>query len=138
MKQLFINLPVNDLEKSIQFYLALGFSIHPLFTDKDQKCMKWSDTILLMLQSKEFFNSYLNKPLNDATKYQSPSHTLPVESIEKVNEMMENALKFGGREPAPVLDQGFMYLRSIEVLDGFLWGIMYLDIDKFKSYKANQ
>lgn len=138
MKQLFINLPVNDLEKSIQFYLALGFSIHPLFTDKDQKCMKWSDTILLMLQSKEFFNSYLNKPLNDATKYQSPSHTLPVESIEKVNEMMENALKFGGREPAPVLDEGFMYLRSIEDLDGFLWGIMYLDIDKFKSYKANQ
>ena len=133
MKQLFINLPVNDLEKSVQFYLALGFTINPLFTDKDQKCLVWSDAIYVMLQSKSFFTSYLDKPLADAKAFQTPSHTLPVESIQQVNEMMENGLQAGGTEPVPVLSESFMYLRSIEDLDGHLWGIMFLDVEKFKS-----
>jgi len=137
MKQLFINLPVSNLEKTMQFYVALGFALNPLFTDEDQKCMIWSDTNYIMLQSKEFFSSYLKKPLIDAKKNQSSSHTLLVESIQKVNEMIENGLKFGGIEPAPVLDEGFMYLRSIEDLDGHLWGIMYLDVNKFRSHKGS-
>lgn len=74
MKQLFINLPVANLEKSVTFYLSLGFTLNPLFTGKDQKCMIWSDSIYLMLQSIQFFNSYLEKPLVDATKFQTPSH----------------------------------------------------------------
>lgn len=132
MKQIFINLPVNDLEKSMQFYLALGFTINPLFTDKEQKCLVWSEAIFVMLQSKQFFSSYLKKPLLDTKKYHSPSHTLPVENVEKVNEMMESGLQVGGTEPVPKLTESFMYLRSIEDLDGHLWGIMYLDVDAFK------
>ena len=135
MKQIFINLPVNDLERSTEFYQALGFTINPLFTDKDQKCMVWSDAIYVMLQSKHFFADYLKKPFTDAKLYQTPSHTLPVESMQKVNQMVENALKQGGLEPVQALDEGFMYLRSVEDLDGYVWGIMYLDIDKFKSKK---
>jgi len=137
MKQLFINLPVADLEKSVTFYLSLGFTLNPLFTGKDQKCMIWSDSIYLMLQSIHFFNSYLEKPLVDATKFQTPSHTLPVENINSVNEMIENGIKAGGVEPVPALSENFMYLRSIQDLDGYLWGIMYLDLDKFKSNKKD-
>ena len=137
MKQLFINLPVNDLEQSIQFYLALGFTINTLFTDEDQKCMVWSDTIYLMLQSREFSNSYLEKQKIDARKYQMPSFTLPVESIELVNEMMDKGIKAGGYEPTSTIRVDFMFLRSIEDLDGYIWGIMYLDQVKFKTNKNN-
>lgn len=136
MKQIFINLPVNDLEKSVKFYVALGFTINPLFTDEDQKCLVWSDAIYVMLQSKSFFTSYLNKPLADTKSFLTPSHTLPVESMQQVNEMMENGLQAGGFEPVPVLSQSFMYLRSIEDLDGHLWGIMFLDVEKFKSLRG--
>lgn len=135
MKQLFINLPVSDLEKSMRFYLALGFTFKPLFTDKDQKCMVWSDSIYLMLQSQQFSNSYFQKQIIDARKCQMPSFTLPVGSTEAVNKMMENGLTHGGTEPVPITNEDFMFLRSIEDLDGYLWGIMYLDQVKFESFK---
>jgi predicted lactoylglutathione lyase len=135
LKQLFINLPVNDLEESMQFYFALGFTINPLFTDDDQKCMIWSNSIYLMLQSRQFSNSYLEKQKIDAREYQMPSFTLPVESFELVNVMMENGIKAGGKEPANTIKLDFMFLRSIEDLDGYIWGIMYLDQEIFKSKK---
>jgi len=137
MKQIFINIPVSDLEKSMQFYLALGFTINPLFTDIDQKCMVWSDYIYLMLQSRKFSNSYLEKQIIDARKYQIPSFTLPVESIKKVNEITENGIKAGALEPVPATIEDFMYLRSIEDLDGYMWGIMFLDVDRFVAIKNN-
>ncbi len=137
MKQIFINLPVTDLEKSMNFYLQLGFTMNPLFTDEDQKCMIWCDQIYVMLQSKDFFGAYLKKPIVDLKKYQSASFTLPVESREKVNELIEHGIKAGGIEPVPMLDEGFMLLRSIEDLDGYTWGIIHLDMDKFTEVKGS-
>ena len=138
MKQIFINIPVSDLEKSMQFYLELGFTINPLFTDIDQKCMLWSDYIYVMLQSRKFSNSYLEKQIIDARKYQIPSFTLPVESIKKVNEITENGIKAGALEPVPTTFEDFMYLRSIEDLDGYMWGIMFLDVDRFVAIKKDK
>ena len=135
MKQVFINLPVNHVEKSLQFYLALGFTVNPLFTDDDQKCVIWSDAIYVMIQSKKMAGSYLNKPIANSKQLLSASHTLPVETIQKVNELIENGLRAGGIEPVAALQESFMYLRSIEDLDGYVWGIMYLDIDTFKTLK---
>ena len=136
MKQIFINIPATDLEKSMQFYLALGFTINPLFTDEDQKCMVWSESIYIMLQSLEFSNSLIKKSSIDIRKANIPSYTLPVESIEQVNQMMERGINAGGREPVGVFEEDFMYLRSIEDLDGYVWGIMYLDVQKFKIKKG--
>jgi predicted lactoylglutathione lyase len=55
MKQIFINLPVKNLEASMNFYEQLGFTVNPLFTFDDQKCMVWSNQIYVMLQSIEMF-----------------------------------------------------------------------------------
>ena len=98
--------------------------------------MIWSDAIYLMIQSKEFSNSYLNKSFIEPRKHLSISHTLPVESIHMVDEMVEQGLKVGGKEPVPVLKESFMYLRSIEDLDGYIWGIMHLNIKEFKRIKS--
>ena len=136
MKQIFINIPASDLEKSMQFYLALGFTINPLFTDEDQKCMVWSESIYIMLQSLAFSNSYLNKTTINIKNAQIPSYTLPVESIEQVNQMMERGINAGGKEPVGVFEEDFMYLRNIEDPDGYIWGIMYLDIEIFKTKRS--
>ena len=135
MKQLFLNLPVSDVEKSMAFYLALGFTMNPLFSDKDQKCLVYSDSIYLMLQSRAFANSYVKREVIDIHKSLIPSFTLPVESIEKVDEIMNNGLTAGGIESVEVLKEDFMYLRSMEDLDGYMWGIMCLDVEKFKRLK---
>lgn len=135
MKQIFINLPVSDLEKSMAFYAQLGFESYPLFTFEDQKCMAWGEQILIMLHAKEFFNSEKNIEIVDTNKFLTPSFTLPVENIEKVNKILENGLKAGGFEPNPMIDEGFMQIRIIEDLDGYSWSIICLDLDEFKKMK---
>lgn len=135
MKQVFINIPVNDVEKSMQFYLALGFTMNPLFTDEQQKCMVWSDAIYIMLQTRQFANTHLSKQVTDARKFQMPSFTLPVESEEVVDETVEKGLQANGTEPNAAFRAPFMYLRTIEDIDGYTWGVMCLDLATFKAIK---
>ncbi len=117
----------------MNFYSQLGFAVNPLFTFDNQKCMTWGDQIYLMLQTYEMFKSGNKKDLPDAKKNAIATFTLPVESLAKVNEMIEKGIKAGGTESTPMIDEGFMQVRNIEDLDGHNWGIIYLDIDKFKQ-----
>jgi predicted lactoylglutathione lyase len=119
----------------MQFYLALGFQLNPLFTDAQQKCLMWSDAIYLMIQTIDFSNEYFKKLEADPRQIQTTSHTLPVESELIVNGIIEKGLQAGGSEPRPLLNESFMYLRTIEDPDGYLWGMLYLNIDKFKNEK---
>lgn len=137
MKQIFINLPVKDVEASMNFYIKLGFSVNPMFTFDDQKCMVWSDQIYVMLQSAdEMFQAGGTKTMADPKKHTIATFTLPVESLERVNEIVENGLKAGGSAPTPLIDEGFMQVRNIEDLDGHNWGVIYLDVEKFKAIRG--
>ena len=136
MKQIFINLPVKDVEASQNFYIELGFVVNPLFTFYDQKCMVWSAQIYIMLQSYDMFKSGNKKNLPDPATNTIATFTLPVENIQKLNEIIENGLKAGGNETTPLIDEGFMVIRNIEDLDGHNWGIICLDIDKFKELRG--
>jgi hypothetical protein len=133
MKQLFINLPVKNVEASMHFYQQLGFTVNPLFTFDNQKCMVWSHQIIVMLQTYEMFNARIKKNIPDPKLNAIATFTLPVESLERVNEMVENGLIAGGTETLPMLNEGFMQVRNIEDLDGHNWDIMCLDVDKFKE-----
>lgn len=138
MKQIFINLPVKDVQASMDFYLQLGFKVNPLFSFDDQKCMVWSDQIYVMLQTHEMFKTGNKKNIADPKKNTLATFTLPVESLDRVNEIIENGLKAGGSESIPMIDEGFMQVRTIEDLDGHNWGIIYLDIEKFKQTTGKQ
>jgi predicted lactoylglutathione lyase len=133
MKQIFINLPVKNVEASMNFYIQLGFTVNPLFTFDDQKCMVWSDQIYVMLQTLEMFKSGNRKNIADPKENTIATFTLPVENLDRLNEIIENGLKAGGTEPTETIDEGFMQVRNIEDLDGHNWGIIFLDIDKFKK-----
>ncbi|NBT08912.1 MAG: glyoxalase/bleomycin resistance/extradiol dioxygenase family protein [Chitinophagia bacterium] len=136
MKQVFINLPVKDVNKSMEFYKALGFVVNPLFTFDDQKCLCWSDSIYLMLQNHEMFISGINKNFPDPKQNVTATFTLPVDSLEILNNIIENGIKAGGTVPNAMVDEGFMLLRNIEDLDGHNWGIIHLDIEKFKQMRG--
>ncbi len=138
MKQLFINLPVRNLEASMHFYQQLGFTVNPLFTFDNQKCMVWSDQIYLMLQSYDMFQSGNTKNIANPKENTIATFTLPVTSLDQLNEIIDNGLKAGGTEPTPLLDEGFMQVRNIEDLDGHQWGIIYLDMDKFKAMTGKE
>ena len=117
----------------MEFYQQLGFTVNPLFTFDDQKCMVWSDQIFVMLQTLEMFKSGNKKEIADPRKNRIATFTLPVDSLDIMNELMGKGLKAGGTESIPMIDEGFMQVRNIEDLDGHNWGIIYLDIDKFKQ-----
>lgn len=133
MKQIFINLPVKDVDASMNFYSQLGFTVNPLFSFDKQKCMVWSDQIYVMLQTYEMFNSGNKKNLADPKVNTIATFTLPVESLDKVNEIVEKGLKAGGTETTELIDEGFMQIRNMEDLDGHNWGIIFLDMEKFKK-----
>ncbi len=133
MRQIFINLPVRDVDAAMEFYQQLGFTVNPLFSFDDQKCMVWSDHIYVMLQTHVMFGSGIRKPIADAKQNTLATFTLPVESMEKVNEIMEKGLQAGGTEATEVKDEPFMHIRNIEDPDGHNWAIIYLDMEKFKE-----
>jgi uncharacterized protein len=133
MRQIFINLPVKNPEVAMNFYTQLGFTVNPLFTFDDQKCMVWSDHIYVMLQSLEKFKAGNQKNIADPRKNTITTFTLPVESLDRLNEIVENGLKAGGTESTKIIDEGFMQVRNIEDPDGHNWGIIYLDIEKFRK-----
>lgn len=133
MKQVFINLAVQDVEKSMDFYTQLGFTVNPQFSDDQAKCMVWSETIFVMILNHEKFKTFTKKPIADTKNSIAGLFALSVESTDKVNEIVENGLKAGGTEPMPMTDYGFMQLRKIEDFDGHTWEIFFMDMTKIPT-----
>ncbi|WP_316797571.1 VOC family protein [Pedobacter agri] len=132
-KQVFINLAVSNLQKSIDFYTAFGFVNNPQFSDDAGKCMVWSENILVMLLSHEKFATFATKPIADTKSAVAGLFSLSVDSVEEVNNMMANGIQAGGTEPNEIRDYGFMQQRTIEDFDGHTWEIFYIDISKFPT-----
>ncbi len=130
-KQIFINFAVTDLQKSMDFYTALGFTNNPQFSDDSGKCMVWSDNIFVMLLTHEKFATFATKPIADTKSNVAGLFSLSVDSVDEVNSIVTNGLKAGGTEPNEMRDYGFMQQRTIEDPDGLTWEIFYMDISKF-------
>ena len=131
--QIFINLPVRDLDLSMDFYTKMGFTNNPQFSDGSAKCMVYSGEIFVMLLTHERFQTFTTKPIADVANTISAILSLSVESIDKMNETVDNALSAGGKEPAEPKDYGFMQQRSLEDLDGHNWEIFFMDMSKFPT-----
>lgn len=116
----------------MKFYMQIGFTVNPLFSFDNQKCMVWSDHIYVMLQTLEMSKKGLKKNIADPTISRIATFTLPVDSLEEVNEIMQKGLKAGGTEPTALIDEGFMQIRNIEDLDGHNWAIVHIDIREFR------
>ena len=132
-KQIFINLAVKDHQKSMDFYMALGFTNNPQFSDDTGKCMVWSDNIFVMLLSHDKFSTFTTKPIADTKSTVAGLFSSSMDSLEEVNNTMENGLKAGGIEPNEMKDYGFMQLRTIEDFDGHTWEIFYMDMSKIPT-----
>jgi predicted lactoylglutathione lyase len=128
--QVFINLAVKDPEKSMEFYTKMGFTVNPQFSDDTAKCLVWSENIFVMIMTHEKFKTFATKPLADTKNNLAGLFSLSVESVDKMNEIADNAVQAGGTEPKPMQDYGFMQLRNVEDFDGHTWEIFYMDMSK--------
>ena len=132
-KKIFINLPVADLQKSMTFYTAIGFTNNPQFTDETAACMVLTDEIYVMLLSHPKFKEFTKKEIGNTFKSASVINSLSVDSVDEVNAIADKSLKAGGKETNEPKDYGFMQQRSFEDLDGHLWEVLYMDVTKFPT-----
>lgn len=130
-KQVFINLAVKELQKSMDFYTAVGFTNNPQFSDETGKCMVWSENIFVMLLSHEKFASFATKPIADTKSNLAALFSLSVDSVEEMNRIMEAGIRAGGKEPSELKDYGFMQQRTLEDFDGHTWEIFFMDMSQF-------
>lgn len=126
-KMTFINLPVKDLKKSIDFFSQLGFSFNPQFTDDNATCMVINEQTFAMLLTEARFKDFTNKEIIDATKQIEVLVGFSAESREQVDDVMNKAFAAGARPASETQDYGFMYQASFMDLDGHVWEVIYMD-----------
>lgn len=126
-KQIYVNLPVKDLKKSVDFFTTLGFSFNPDFTDENATCMIINDDAFVMLLVEGFFKTFTSKSVADATGSTEAIMAFSVDSKEAVDETVRKALAAGGASSQEVQDYGFMYNHSFQDPDGHLWEVMWMD-----------
>ncbi len=129
-KQIFVNLPVKNLDKTIEFFTKLGFKFNPQFTDKNATCMIIGKNIFAMLLIEKFFKRFTKKKIYNAKKNTGAILALSVESRKKVDEMVKKVIAAGGKETRKAEDYGWMYGRAFEDINGHLWEVFYMNESK--------
>ena len=133
VKQIFINLPVEDLSKSMDFFKKLGFTFNEQFTDEKAACMIIGENMFAMLLTKPMFQGFTKKTISDAKKSTEVLIAIEVETKEKVDELITKAISAGGSNYMEPQDHGWMYQHSFEDLDGHQWEVFYSDISKLQQ-----
>ena len=127
--QIFVNLPVKDLNKSVEFFTKLGYSFNPQFTDENATCMVISDTIFVMLLTETFFKGFIKNEICDTKKYTESITCLSAESREEIDAMVQKARDAGATVPNEKQDHGWMYGHGFQDLDGHYWEFSWLDME---------
>lgn len=129
VQQIFVNLPVKDLDKTKAFWISLGFSFNPQFTDDNAASLVLGENIFAMLLKEEFFKTFTARNIINAHNDVEVLNCISLESKEAVNEIVDKAVANGARETKSQ-DHGWMYLRGFEDLDGHGWEVMHADMSK--------
>ncbi len=125
--KLFVSLPIKDLERSVTFFKALGFTFDPKLTGDTAACMLIGEHAFAMLLVEPFFKTFTDKEICDTATHVEGAFGLSCESRAEVDAMLAKALACGGKEMGPPEDHGFMYSRSFEDLDGHHWEVVWMD-----------
>jgi predicted lactoylglutathione lyase len=124
--QIFVNLPVKDLQRSVAFFTHLGYTFDPKFTNENATCMIVGENIFVMLLVESFFKTFTKKPISDAKKTTEVLLCLSCDSRAQVDALVAKALAAGGTAPNAPQDHGFMYGHGYEDLDGHIWELVYM------------
>ena len=126
-RMLFVNLPVKDLDASVDYFTQLGFTFDARFTDDTATAMVVNEQATVMLLTESRFADFTTKKPVDATTQTEVITAVSAESREDVDAFTDKALELGGSPANEPMDYGFMYGRSFNDLDGHLWEIVWMD-----------
>ena len=126
-RKLFVNLPVRDLKRSVDFFSKLGFTFDPKFTDDHGTCMIVSDEAFVMLLVANRFADFTKKKICDTSTHTEALLSISCESRGEVDELVNKAIAAGGKHAMEPQDHGFMYGWSFYDPDGHHWEVFWMD-----------
>lgn len=126
-RKIFVNLPVRDLKRSMEFFSKLGFEFNPKFTDDKAACMIISAEAYAMLLTEPFFKTFTKKELCNAASHTEAIFALSCESRGEVDEIVKKAIAAGGKHALDPSDHGFMYSSSFYDVDDHHWEVLWMD-----------
>ena len=126
-RKMFLNLAVSDLERSMAFFSALGFTFNRQFCDENAACMIINDAAMVMLLTEPMFQRFTTRSICDTRTHAEGLFALSCERREAVDELITRALAAGATELGAPQDHGFMYYRSFSDLDGHHWEFLWMD-----------
>jgi len=136
-KMIFVNLAVGDVPAATGFYEAIGFVKDDRFSNDRGSGMTWSETIHVMLLDRDFYATFTPKRIIDAKTESGVLLALSFDDRAAVDAITQAALAAGGRELHDPEDEGFMYSRAFEDLDGHGWGPFTMDMAAAEAAHAD-
>ena len=126
--QIFVNLPVTDLDRAKAFYEAIGYPVNPMFTDHNAACVVVEDGHnYFMILTRDFFQTFTDLPIGDPTSAVAVATAIMLDDRESVDRSVAQGLAAGGSEARPATDLGFMYQRQLTDPDGNVLEFGYMD-----------
>ena len=125
-KQIFVNLPIQDMARSRAFFSALGYSFNPAFSNEKGAAVILGENLYAMILVHEFFATFTGKAIADAHHSTEVMVCLDCESRSEVDTLVAKAVAAGGRAPRAAQDHGFMYAHGFEDLDGHIWELVHM------------
>ena len=125
--KLFVNIPISNLQRSIEFFETLGFTFNTQFTDATSTCMLVGEDAYFMLLEQDRFRGFSKRPMGDPRQETNTLFAISVDSREEVDAMVKTAIDAGGSHAAEAQDHGFMYGWSFYDLDGYHWEVFWMD-----------
>ena len=137
-RRVFVNIAVANLQRSIRFFEALGFTFNRQLTDASATCMLVGVDVFFMLLSTDRFLGASKRPLGDALCTTSAMYAIAVDSRDAVKTTVARALESGGSPAADPQDHRYMYAWSFYDPDGHHFEVFWIDPAPFaaKSRKA--
>ncbi|MFN6994182.1 MAG: VOC family protein [Aquincola tertiaricarbonis] len=123
-QQIFVNLPVRDLQRSRAFFERMGYAFNPQFSNDQGACLVLGENLHAMLLVHDFFKGFTAKPIADAREVSEVLVCMSCDSREQVDALVAKAVAAGGTTPRAPQDHGFMYAHGFEDLDGHIWELV--------------
>jgi len=124
-QNIWINLPVKDVERSTAFFNEIGF--HAVSVDNEKaKLVIGQTTILLFLEAT--FESFTASKAADTSQNAEVIFSIGADSREEVDAFIQKVELSGGSifgKPSEIA--GWMYGAGFADLDGHRWNLLYMD-----------
>lgn len=131
-RQIWLNLPVKDIQRSKKFFTEIGFTFNEEHDTEFSTCMLvGANNFVIMLFEEKLFEDIIKNDITDAHKSSEMLISIDAESWEEVDAIAYKAEQAGGNVfSKPALNQGWMYGCGFADLDGHRWGVLFMDYTK--------